>query len=256
MARLLGVWSSGGGMTIELAVQVAAAFGLAAFVATVVGFGNALIAMPFLIGLVGVRTAAPMMALSALLTWTVLFARLRHDVARPVIGRIIGAAIVTIPVGVTLVSRGPEVWLRAGLGVLTVGYVLHRWLGRRVMRVDGDRWTWGVGLIAGVLSGAFNTAGPLVVAYGTAREWPPEPFRANLAAFFAATLVVTNINHLVAGNFGALVVQGFAVGVPAVLVAIPLGRLVAARIDADRFARLVLILLFVVGVRLALSPVL
>lgn len=240
-------------MTAELAILLILVFFAATVVATVAGFGNALVGMPLLIPLVGVRTAAPMMACVGVVTWTVLAVRNRQEISGAVVWRLIGASLLFVPVGILLVSKGPEVWLRTALGVVAIGYVLYRWTGYEAPRLTAGRWTAGFGAMGGVLSGAFNTAGPVVVIYGDTQRWPPDRFRANLAAYFISNLVVTAAGHVVAGNVTADVLQGAAVAVPAVAVGLVVGAWFARRIDPLAFRRVALGLLLVLGIRLSLS---
>ncbi len=240
-------------MGVDLAIQISLVIGVAAVVATVAGFGNSLVAMPLLIGLVGVRAAAPMMALAGLATWLVRFWQLRSSTTWSVVWKVILASLTTIPLGVAFVSYGPEVWLRTLLGIMTVGYVVYRWLGRKPPPADGNRWANGVGAAGGILSGAFNTSGPVIVMYGDARRWSPEVFRANLAAYFAANLLMVNLTHLVSGNITPVVWQGFLAGLPGGFAGLLAGMVIAPRVDRERFSQMVLVLLFILGVRLALS---
>ena len=240
-------------MTPELALQIGLVIAVASVVATVAGFGNSLVAMPMLIGLVGVRAAAPMMALAGLVTWIVRFVMLRGQITPAVVWRVILASLVTIPLGVAFVSNGPEVWLRTALGLMTVSYVIYRWSGRKAPAASGSGWALGVGAFGGVLSGAFNTSGPVIVMYGDARRWNPNEFRANLAAYFMANLVMVNATHYAAGNITSLVWEGFLVSIPFVIVGLVAGNLIARKVDRDRFGRLVLLVLFLLGARLALS---
>ena len=240
-------------MTPDLALQLGLIFMVATIVATVAGFGNALVAMPLLIELVGVRAASPMMAMAGLFTWVFLFIRLRHSISVGLMARVIAMSLLTVPVGVAFVSRGPEVWLRTALGVITVAYVLYRFSGRRPPALEHNGWAYAVGLIGGILSGAFNTAGPVLVMYGNARGWEPDEFRSNLAGYFISNLVLVNLTHHLSGNITEIVWKGALVAVPFLVIALFAGTRLAGRINRDQFGRIVLWLLLVLGVRLAFS---
>jgi uncharacterized membrane protein YfcA len=239
-------------VTIETALVVAAVFLLATTVAAVAGFGNSLVAMPMLIGLVGVRTATPLMAIAGLFTWLMLSARATRAVDRAV-WPLIASSIALTPIGVIAVTFGPEVWLRTALGAVTIAYVVYRWTGRHAPRLGGRRWAMFFGSLGGVFSGALNSSGPIVVMYGDTQRWAPTVFRANLAVYFTANLVAVTIGHLVAGNVTAPVLVGAAVAVPAVLVGVAIGSVVARRISGELFARLTLALLAVLGLRMVTS---
>ncbi len=110
-----------------------------------------------------------------------------------------------------------------------------------------------MGAVGGVLSGAFNTPGPVIVMYGDARRWSPDQFRSNLALYFLANLVMVNATHIAAGNVDDLVWAGFLVSVPFVLGGLWIGASLARRLNRDRFSQIVLFLLLALGLRLALS---
>ena len=79
----------------------------AIFTQSLTGFGLALISMPLLTALLGVETAAPLVALFGLLAEVILLLYFREAVNVRVIWRLIVASIVGVPVGVVVIGRSP-----------------------------------------------------------------------------------------------------------------------------------------------------
>jgi len=240
-------------VSVATLLAVGAVFLIATVVAAVAGFGNSLVAMPMLIGLVGVRVATPMMAIVGLLTWLLLSGRSWRQVDRREVWPLIATSVAMTPAGVIAVTHGPEVWLRTTLGVVTLAYVAYRWTGLRAPRLSDRRWAVGFGGVGGVFSGALNSSGPIVVMFGDTQRWSPAVFRANLAVYFMANLVAVTIGHLVAGNVTGTVIAGVATGLPAIWLGVVVGGRVAKRISTETFARITLLLLLVLGIRMATS---
>lgn len=105
----------------------------------------------------------------------------------------------------------------------------------------------GVGFTSGVIGGATSMGGPPVVLLGVNQGWKKESFRANLLAFF----VVSNSSSLVnLAGAGALTTSALALDLlllPATAAGILAGNWLFGRIDAERFRRLVVMLVMATG---------
>jgi len=98
---------------------------LAAFVQSVSGFGSALVAMAFLPGLIGIRTAAPLFALCAIPLEIVLLIRFRQELSFAEIWKVILASIAGVPFGLVLLKLVSEQIALAALGVALIGYSIY-----------------------------------------------------------------------------------------------------------------------------------
>jgi uncharacterized membrane protein YfcA len=113
-------------------------------------------------------------------------------------------------------------------------------------------WAYLVGLLAGMLGGAFNISGPPVIIYGHARRWSPSGFKANLQAFFLVVTAWVVLVHAISGNINPMVWRLFALSLAPMVLGVTLGLWLDSRIRAAAFQKLVLVGLLLVGTQLIL----
>jgi uncharacterized membrane protein YfcA len=224
------------------------------FVATLArstfGFGDALIAMPLLTLLVGIRSATPIIALigssvTLLIVWR---SHARIDLAA--IEHLTLSALLGIPVGIWLFTALPTGLVTAALGVCLVlfgGYALWR---PSVAVVSDARWAYPFGFIAGGLGGAYNMSGAPIVVYGTLRQWPPAEFRASIHGFYLPTGLLTLVGHGIGGLWTDTVWQISLVALPPAIVAVLLGERLNSAIPSERFAPIIHAALILLGAAL------
>lgn len=157
------------------------------------------------------------------------------------------AAVVGTFFGTQLLLRVDPDVLRLALGCVVVLLASPMLLDFRRPVVRERLASLGVGFASGVLGGATSMGGPPVVLLGVNQGWAKESFRANLLAFF----VVSNTSSLVnLAGAGALTRPALTLDlllVPATAAGILAGSWLFGRIDADRFRRLVVLLVIATG---------
>lgn len=225
----------------------------AALVQGVLGFGGALIAMPLLVMLIGVKTAAPAFAfITVLATLLNAFHWRAHVTPRDLI-QLGLPALVGIPLGVWLLSRVDEALVTRALGASLVLYAAYVLLGLAVPPPRRRLWAYLAGFTSGVLTGAYNTGGPPVIVYATARRWPADQLRGNLQTYFLFSSVLALASHGLAGHLTATVWRTALLFAPAMLVGHFLGVWLCRYVDAERFQRLALLFLLAIGLQLLLA---
>ena len=229
---------------------VAAIFFFAILTQTVAGFGLGLISLPLLIPILGIRTAAPIVALVNLIAIALIFVKYRRAFHLRDIKPLMIAASFGIPLGVFAVKIIPETYTLTALGILILSYALYAYFTPKVPQIRHALWAYGLGFISGVCGGAYNSSGPASVLYAHSQNWNPDAFRSNLQAYFIFNSVLINIAHLLSGNVKATILHGFLLSVPGILLGLPLGFYLSRRLNADRFRTLVLALLGIMGLRL------
>lgn len=225
---------------------------VAAFIQSVAGFGSALLGMPLLVTVVGIQIASPLVAMLGVALEVVLILRYREHLHLGVVSKLVVAATVGIPLGIYAVKNVDQRIVLGILAVVLVSYGIYGLSKFTLPSLDGRGWTYGLGFIAGILGGAYNTAGPPVIIYGHARRWPAAQFKGNLQGFFLPVSIFVVAGHFLANTVTPVVWQCFAVSLLPLLLGILLGGLAERRIDAGRFRKLVLVLLIVLGVSLVL----
>ncbi|MCP4357598.1 MAG: sulfite exporter TauE/SafE family protein [Chloroflexi bacterium] len=226
---------------------------LAILAQTTTGFGLALVSMPLLTAVIGLTTAAPLVALFGVLAEIIILLRYREAVyIRPVV-KLVVSAFVGIPLGLWLLQVvDPEIGAHA-LGVLVAGYALYALFNFRLPPLARSVWAYLFGFAAGALGGLYNTAGPPVIIYGSCRQWSPATFKGNLQGFFVPVSLMILVGHVVDGNVTAAVWRLLLVSIPAVGLGLLVGFALDGRIPAATFRKIVLALLLVIGLRLTIS---
>lgn len=222
----------------------------AIFTQTVAGFGTALIAMPLLISSLGVSVAAPLVAIIAIAAEVILLIRYRHAINLRTVGSLSAASLVGIPIGVFVLQRADERFVLTLLGAIISGYALYALLNLRLPEIKHRNWAYGFGFVGGVLSGAYNTGGPPVVIYGSCRRWSPQEFRSNLQGYFLLNSVTTIISHTLAQHYTPFVWQTFLFAFPGALLGLAIGISLDKYINPVLFRKIVMALLFVLGLNL------
>ena len=225
---------------------------VAIFVQSLVGFGLALVSMPLLVAVVGLRVAAPLVALFGLLAEVLMLYHYRAALNLRAVWRIALTSVIGVPVGVWGLRQVDEAIILPLLGVVVTGYALYALFGPRLPDLKRPIWADMLGFLAGMLGGAYNMPGPPVIIYGTSRRWSPAEFKSNLQGFFILNSVLVVLTHVCVGNFTPDVLRGFVVAIPAVVLGALSGFALDRRVTPDRFHRLVLVVLVVLGVSLIL----
>jgi hypothetical protein len=221
-------------------IGVAAVLFIAAFVRSALGFGDAVVAMPVLAMILGLRTATPLVAFVGPTISILILAADWRKVEFRAAGRLIIATIVGIPFGIYGLSRLPETPLKMALGAVILAYGLMG-LSRPGARMTAEpkRFPWLIGWVAGVLGGAYNTNGPPIVAYGMLRGWPPESFRATLQGYFLPTGLAIVAGHGLAGLWTPAVFRTYLIALPGIVIGVVLGGLLNKRVSHELFTKLV-----------------
>ncbi len=225
----------------------------AIFVQAASGFGLALISMPLLVGLVGIGTATPLVALIGITAEVFLLRRYWQALNFAAVKRLSLASVVGIPLGVYVLREGDGRFITTILGLIVAGYALYALFGPHLPELRQPAWAYGFGFLGGVLSGAYNTSGPPVIIYGTCRRWEPTTFKGNLQAYFLLNSLFTLSAHLISGNFTAVVWQNYLWAVPGVALGLVVGKWVDGRLNPTQFRKGVLVLLVLLGIRLVVG---
>jgi hypothetical protein len=215
------------------------------FVATLIrsafGFGEALIAVPLLAFFMPVKVAAPLAVLVSITIAAVVVAQdWRHIQVRSA-GWLVLSTLFGIPLGLLLLTRTPEHWIKLVLGGLILLFALFCLAGRIRFRLHHDSrgWLLGCGFIAGILGGAYGMNGPPLVIYGQLRNWTAQHFRATLQAYFLPASALGMIGYLVAGLWTRALTNDYLLCLPVMLPAVFLGRIINHRLSSAAFSRYV-----------------
>ncbi len=225
---------------------------VAMLIQTSVGFGMGLVSMPLLLGILDPIGAAALVSLVGITSEIYMIFRYRHRLQLRVVLRLIVASVIGIPFGVLSLGLLDERVILSVLAFIMIGYALVSLLNFPIPVIKNENWSFGFGFLAGVLGGAYNTSGPPLIIYGTARRWSPGEFKVNLQMVFLSNSIIVIATRVLAGQYTSDVFRHYAVALPAMIIAGWIGLRLDKRIDPVQFRKLVLVLLLVLGIRLLL----
>jgi uncharacterized membrane protein YfcA len=227
----------------------------ATLVRSALGFGEALIAVPLLAFMLPVEIAAPVAVLVSITVAVVVLAQDWRHVNLRSAAWLVGFTIPGIPLGLLLLRYVADAIVKGALGVAVGGFAVFALYNRDISELANDRLAWLFGVIAGVLGGAYGMNGPPLVIYGALRRWPPERFRATLQGYFLPASLAGMAGYWAAGLWTPSVSRYYLLSLPAVALAIPLGRIINAHLDARRFLAVVHVGLLASGAGLVLQAI-
>lgn len=232
---------------LTLILAVALALFLSAIIRQISGFGFALLSMPLITLIAGIRVATPLVAVTATTIGCLVAAESWRHADRQALGRLLATSLIGVPLGVLLFSHLNEEWVKRGLGALLLGYSAYALLAPELPSLKDERSSAYFGFISGLLTGAFNTGGPPVVIYGALRRWPPDAFRGTLQLYFLVTSVVAMGGHALAGLWSWQMWWLYLASLPALLLGLYLGDKLNLMIPRHRFHQIIYGLLLVTG---------
>lgn len=221
----------------------------AATISGAAGFGGALLLLPILTNVLGVKAAVPVLTIAQI--WgnasRVWFGR-TQIIWRPVIYFIITAIPFSIIGGLLFVDL-PKRYILIGIGVLLITVVILRRL--KITRFNfGDKGLLLGGALTGFLSGIAGSAGPLGAAFFLGLDLPAVSYVAS-EAMTALTMHITKT--LVYQKYALIGLSelgyGMLLGIGMVLGSWT-GKRIIEKLSKERFILLVEILLVVSAIQL------
>jgi len=238
-------------VSVWAVLGVGGAVALGAAAQQLVGFGFALLAMPFLTVLVGPQDAVAVAAIGALAGGGLMAWQMRHLVDRRRLRRLVPGALAGLPLGVWGLAHIPDAPLRVAVAVAVLAMVAIIATGFRLRR-DRPGTEVAAGFASGVLGGAIGINGPPVVLVLQAGGMEQHTFRATTVAFLAVSNLAILPLLLGTGVAGLDTWPAAAIAVPAAIVGNRACAGLAQRVPPERFRILVLgLLVIAAGIALA-----
>lgn len=225
------------------------------FVATVIrsalGFGEALVAVPLLALRLPITVAAPLAVLVSVMVAGVIVIQDWRKVEVQSAAWLVVSALLGIPLGLLLLTRGNDHFVKTILAILIAGFSIYSLTAKSRLHLQKDHPMWLLcsGFCSGILGGAYGMNGPPLAVYGSLRRWSPQHFRATLQGYFLPASLLGLIGYAVAGLWLPVVTRYFLLSIPGVLVAILIGRALNHRLSGDGFFRYVYVgLILIAGI--------
>jgi uncharacterized membrane protein YfcA len=241
----------------ETIVTVFVIFFVSTFIRSSLGFGDALVAMPLLTMVVGLKTATPTVALVATTIAVVILAKNWRIAELKATFRLVLSSFIGIPVGLVLLKGVDEDITKSLLGAILILYGLYNLLKPHLIKISGGIGpAFFFGFIAGILGGAYNTNGPPVVIYGRLRRWAPDRFRATMQSYLLPTGFLILLGHGLSGLWTPQVFRYYILSLPIVFFAIYIGGKAHRAMTQRHFDRFVNAALICMGAALIIRSAL
>lgn len=234
---------------------------LISFIATLVrstfGFGESLVAVPLFILFIPLSVAVPLSVFISILVALVVVIQDHNQIHFQSAKWLIIYAFLGIPLGVFILLYGNDFWAKIGLGLLIICYSLYAIFARGKLYVESDSklWLFICGFLSGILGGAYGVNGPPLVVYGNMRRWNAKQFRATLQAYFLPASLTGVIIYVFQGIVTLTVIKYFVISLPAVFIAIFLGRYLNHKLKDATFYKFVYWGLLLIGTFLILNSI-
>ena len=229
-------------MTIVGATAVGSIFLVAATVQVVGGFGFAIVAVPLLTFVLSPATAVQCAILVEMPL--ILFVSLHEAswVHKRAALRLGGWSLVGVPLGVIAMHALEGRVLSIGLGILVLALAVT--VRRPIRSAPAAPWSACLGgTLSGLLMGVSAMSGPPLVAALRHFDLQPREVRATASVVFALQGTVAIVILLATSSLGHRVPMAAALGATGVAAGWLVGNPVFARVDANRFTSIVVVLI-------------
>ncbi len=193
---LAQAWATPGLIWLALAISVAG------IVRGFTGFGTALIFVPVAGIFLPPATVIAVITLTGIASTAALIPRAWREGARGEVGLLALAAMVTVPLGLSVLGLLNEIsvrWIVAAVAGITLALLLTGW---RFSGQVGLAGLLAIGAAAGVIGGMTGITGPVVILFYLTGQSAAQRVRANTILFLAALDVVIVGTLLLRGSVG------------------------------------------------------
>lgn len=217
----------------------------------ITGFAGTVLAMPFTILLYGIDVAKPSLTILTTLACVLIVARGYRDIAWREFGKMFVLMFVGVFAGEYL-YRFFQAGILLQIYAVFVIAVAVMGLCRRRETCLPEPAMWAVVLLAGVIHGMFISGGPLLIIYAVRKLPEKRTFRVTLSLIWVCLDIYLIVKQYLGGLLTASTLTVTALGVPALLLGILVGGVLAKRMSQSFFLKLTYALLIVSGASLLL----
>ncbi len=234
-------------------ILIAAIAFFAALAQAATGFGFAIIALPFLLLVMGNLGAVGLTIILNLLVSLVLVPGLWRQAPRGPLTRLCVGSLLGFPIGLLIFQQASLEWVRLAVGLIILFFAL--WLvvqTRRVFAKPGGQPARPLfEVLTGILSGAMTTAlampGPAVMLYLSASGMTKAPLRACMLCLFTLSYGAALALQAAAGAISFQIWQAAALAALPTILGAAVGHRIAGKLNETVFRTLVLAILLATG---------
>lgn len=231
---------------------------IASLVRSTLGFGEALIAVPFFLLFLPVEVAVPLAVMLSIVIALVVVIQDHKKIHFHSAKWLIIYAILGLPVGILVLTYVNETFVKTGLGLLIILYSIYSlyFKNNKTLQEDNKFWLFVCGFLSGVFGGAYGVNGPPLVIYGNLRQWSAKHFRATLQAYFLPVSLLSVVGYYAKGLLTTEVNIYFLYSLITTIPAIFLGRYLNHKLKDGTFFKYVYWGLMLISVVLIVSTIL
>lgn len=220
---------------------------IASFVQGLSGFGFALLAVPLLTLIIGVKSAVTLTVICSLFVTLYNFMKLSKYFTIGTIKELIAGSLVGVPLGAYFLRETHAETVEFMLAGIILGFVMLSSFKLVKFKGMSDKWGYVFGLIAGICGGAVSISGPPVLIYSYMKDWEKEKFKGAIAAYFFISGIIILGSHMATGltTFSTCVL--FFVLSPFLFLGAFTGHFFFKGMDTPFFRKIILSILFVLG---------
>ena len=163
------------------------------------GFGSTMISIPILAHFLPIAFLVPLMVLLDLCASLVIGGGDRRHVSREEMLRIVPLGFVGIVLGVTLLVKLPQEWLRAALGLFAIVVGVNGIVNPVLTRTISRLWAIPTGLVGGATSALFGAGGPVYATYLSGRLRDKSEIRATVSSLISISAFTRAIVYAATG---------------------------------------------------------
>ncbi|MBA2548778.1 MAG: sulfite exporter TauE/SafE family protein [Burkholderiaceae bacterium] len=213
----------------------------------ITGFGGAMVMAPPLALLLGPKLAIAVILVLESVAAGPMLVQTRHRVQWNVIGAILLAAAVTVPLGVLALVAVDPIIIRRAIAITVIVFAIVLLRGWRYARRPPLAASVGLGAVSGAMQGATSVGGPLVILYLLSGPDPIETTRANLTLYLTVISLIGVAVLWQQGVFDAEAAWTSVLLAPGYYVGLRVGLRLFPRFSDTRFRHFTLLLLIVVS---------
>lgn len=224
-------------------------------VRSTLGFGEALIAVPFFLLFLPVDVAVPLAVMLSIVIALVVVIQDHKKIHFHSAKWLIIYAVLGLPLGILILTYANETIVKTGIGLLIILYSLYSlyFTKNKALEEDNKFWLFICGFLSGVFGGAYGLNGPPLVVYGNLRQWSAKHFRATLQAYFLPVSLLSVVGYYSKGLITTQVNIYFLYSLITTIPAIFLGRYLNHKLKDGAFFKYVYWGLMLISVVLIVS---
>jgi uncharacterized protein len=238
-------------MDLHLLLVTSVAVFAATLFQTIAGFGYAIIGVPLLSGILGIKETVVFLLIGSIYMRIYVVFKVRKELEFDVVKRIFFGAMVGIVPGSMMLRSLDGNALRIVLGVTLILAVIVLRSNYHWKTVHDKLEQFGFGIIGGFFNGSTSVGGPPIVLYMLNSEKPKEQMRANLFLYFLMTNIFTIGVWLFLGNAHLSDAIGLPLWtLPAAFLGIYAGEKIFCHINQQLFNRIAVATILLSGLNM------